>query len=168
MQVSIEGSAAAGLPSITGLDGDPLVATSLDPDFAIANVETTLLQGSSVVIDGNGFDTTHGVAVDVFCTCPDMGGKVTKFLTPGNPGLKPDSITFTLLATTPTGPGSIIVSNFAGGSYSAKSEAVSVPLAARINVTKVTQSGSTVTVEGTGFSTLTVINLFNTQACKDG
>ncbi len=104
--------------------------------------------------------------VNVFCACPEMGGKVTKFLTPGNPGLKPDSITFTLPATTPTGPGSVVVSNSAGGSYGAKSQAVSVPLGARINVTKVTQSGSTVTVEGTGFSTLTVINLFNTQAGK--
>ena len=41
-----------------------------------------------------------------------------------------------------------------------------MPLGARINVTKVTQSGATITVEGTGFSTLTVINLFNTQAGK--
>ena len=163
----LQGSAAAGLPSITGLDGDPLAATSLDPDFAVANVETTLLQGSSVVINGNGFDTAHGVAVDVFCACPETGGKLkTQFLNAGNPGLKPDSITFTLPPTTPTGPGSIIVSNAAGGSYSAKSNAVSVPLGARINVTKVTQSGSTVTVDGTGFSTLTVINLFNTQAGK--
>ena len=70
----LQGSAAAGLPSITGLDGHPLAATSLDPDFAVANVETTLLQGSSVVINGNGFDTVHGVAVDVFCACP--GGKL--------------------------------------------------------------------------------------------
>ncbi len=138
----LQGSAAAGLPSITGLDGDRLAATSLDPDFAVANVETTLLQGSSVMINGNGFDTTHGVAVDVFCACPETGGKLkTQFLNAGNAGLKPDSITFTLPATTPTGPGSIIVSNAAGGSYSAKSNAVSVPLGARINVTKVTQSG---------------------------
>jgi hypothetical protein len=162
----LQGSAAAGLPSITGLDGDPLAATSLDPDFAVANVQTTLVQGNPVVIDGNGFDTTHGVAVDVFCACPETGGKVTQFLTPGNPGLKPDTITFTLPGATPTGPGSVVVSNAAGGTYSAKSEAVSVPLGARINVTKVTQSGDTVTVDGTGFSTLTVINLFNSQAGK--
>ncbi len=163
----LQGSAAAGLPSITGLDGDRLAATSLDPDFAVANVETTLLQGSSVVINGNGFDTTHGVAVDVFCACPESGGKLkTQFLNAGNAGLKPDSITFALPPTTPTGPGSIIVSNAAGGSYSAKSNAVSVPLGARINVTKVTQSGNTITVDGTGFSSLTVINLFNTQAGK--
>ena len=113
----LQGSAAAGLPSITGLDGDPLAATSLDPDFAVANVETTLLQGSSVVINGNGFDTIHGVAVDVFCACPETGGKLpTKFLNAGNADLKSNSITFTLPATTPTGPGSIIVSNTAGGS----------------------------------------------------
>jgi hypothetical protein len=162
----LQGSAAAGLPSITGLNGFPLAPTSLDPDYAVANVETTLLQGSPLVIDGNGFDTTHGVGVDVFCACPDAGGKVTQFLTPGNPGLKPDSITFPLPAAATTGPGSIIVSNFAGGTYSAKSEAVSVPLGAQINVTKVTQSADTITVDGTGFSTLTVINLFNAQAGK--
>ena len=160
----MQGSAAAGLPSITRLDGDPLAASSLDPGYAVANVETTLVQGSPMVIDGNGFDTTDGVAVNVFCACPEAGGKVTQFLIPGNPGLKPDSITFPLPATATTGPGSIIVSNFAGGTYSAKSEAVSVPLGARINVTAVTQSGDTVTVDGTGFSTRTVINLFNAQA----
>ncbi len=112
----LQGSAAAGLPSITGLDGDRLAATSLDPDFAVANVETTLLQGSSVIINGNGFDTTNGVAVDVFCACPETGGKLkTQFLNAGNAGLKPDSITFTLPPTTPTGPGSIIVSNAQAG-----------------------------------------------------
>ena len=40
----LQGSPAAGLPSITGLDGHPLAATSLNPDYAVANVETTLLQ----------------------------------------------------------------------------------------------------------------------------
>ena len=53
------------------------------------------------------------------------------------------------------------------GSYSAKSNAVSVPLGARINVTEVAQSGNTVTVIGTGFSTLTAINLFNAQGAKE-
>ena len=159
----LQGSAAAGLPSITGLDSHSLAATSLDPDYAVDNVETTLLQGSSVVINGNGFDTVHDAAVDVFCACP--GGKLpTTFLAPGNPNLKSTSITFTLPATTPTGPGSIIVSNSNGGTFSAKSNAVSVPLGQVISVTSVSQTGSTITVDGTGFSTLTVINLFNAQA----
>ncbi|MGO9056121.1 MAG: hypothetical protein ACLQU2_01845, partial [Candidatus Binataceae bacterium] len=163
----LEGSAAAGLPSIIGLNSHKLAATSTDPDFAVANVETTLIQGSPVVINGAGFDVTHGAAVDVFCAC--TGGKLpTKFLNPGDPNLTSNAITYTLPATAPTGPGSIIVSNNAGGSFSAKSNAVSVPLGARILVTRATQSGSgpgsTVTVDGTGFSTLTVINLFNAQA----
>ncbi len=107
----------------------------MDPNFATANVETTLLQGSSVVINGTGFDVENGVAVDVFCACP--GGKLpTMFLNPGNPNLKSNSITFTLPASTPTGPGSIQVSNAGSGhAYSAKSDAVSVPIGARIIVT---------------------------------
>ena len=47
--------------------------------------------------------------------------------------------------------------------YTLKSNAVSVPLGAKITVTSVGQVGSTITVHGTGFSTLTVINLFNKQ-----
>ena len=60
----LQGSTAAGLPSITELNGHPLASTSLDPDYAVDNVETTLLQGSKVVINGNGFDTVHGAADD--------------------------------------------------------------------------------------------------------
>jgi hypothetical protein len=40
---------------------------------------------------------------------------------------------------------------------------VSVPVGAQIAVNQVTQSGSIVTVDGAGFSSLTVINLFNLQ-----
>jgi hypothetical protein len=159
----LQGSAAAGLPSITGLNGHGLAATSIDPNFATANVETTLTQGSPVVINGKGFDVANGVAVDVFCACP--GGKLpTMFLNTGNPNIKPTAITFNLPASTPTGPGSIVVSN-AGAmrSYGAKSNAVSVPIGARIIVTRVTQAGSTLTVDGAGFSSLTVINFFNLQ-----
>lgn len=156
----LQGSAAAGLPSITGLNGHALAVTSLDPSYAVTNVETTLLQGSLVTINGTGFDTVHGAAVDVFCACP--GGKLpTTFFKPGNPNLKSTSITYMLAATAPTGPGSIIVSNSNGGSFSAKSAAVSVPLGQRIIVTDEIQSGKTMTVDGAGFSTLTVINLFN-------
>ena len=158
----LQGSAAAGLPSITGLNGVGLAATSLDPGYAVNNVETTLLQGNPVIVNGTGFDTVHGVAVDVFCAC--TGGKLpTQFLTPGNPNLTSTAITFTLPASAPTGPASIVVSNYADDTYSAKSNAVSVPLGQRIIVTSEVQSGSTLTVNGMGFSTLTVINLFNLQ-----
>jgi hypothetical protein len=159
----LQGSAAAGLPTIFTVDGKGLAATSIDPSYATANVETTLAQGSAVTLAGSGFDTTNGVAVDVFCAC--IGGKLpTTFIDAGSPDLTSTTITFTLPAGTPTGPGSIIVSN-AGAlhSYAAKSEAVSVPIGARLSITSISQSGGTITVDGSGFSTLTVINLFNTQ-----
>jgi hypothetical protein len=56
------------------------------------------------------------------------------------------------------------VSNAGSGhTYTVKSGAVSVPIGARILVTKVTQVGTTLTVDGAGFSSLTVINFFNAQ-----
>jgi hypothetical protein len=66
-----------------------------------------------------------------------------------------------------TGPGSFVVSNKGSdGKYSEKSNAVSVPIGQRITVASVTQALSTITVNGTGFSNLTVINFFNTQGAK--
>ena len=63
-----------------------------------------------------------------------------------------------------TGPGSFVVSNAgAAKTYSEKSNAVSAPIGAKISVLSVSQTGSTITVHGTGFSTLTVINFFNKQ-----
>jgi hypothetical protein len=160
----LQGSAAAGLPTITQINGHGLAATSKDPSFATANVETTLAQGSAVTLKGSGFDIKNGVAVDVFCAC--TGGKLpTTFLNPGNPNLTSTSIVFTLPSTAPTGPGSIVVSNAgAAHSYAAKSEAVSVPIGARIIITKVAQTGTTIMVDGAGFSTLTVINFFNSKS----
>jgi hypothetical protein len=101
---------------------------------------------------------TNGIAVDVFTA---TGKLPTTFLNPGNPNFGPDAITFTLSAVAPTGPGSIVVSNAGKAkAYTEKSEAVSVPIGARIFVNSVTQSGNTLTVDGAGFSTKTVINFF--------
>jgi outer membrane protein assembly factor BamB len=163
----LQGSAAAGIPSITAINGVGLAATSSDPNFATNNVETVIPQDTVVKLGGTGFDTANGVAVDVFCACP--GGKVGPFfLNPGNPGLSKTLISFTLPATgamaPPTGPGSFVMSNKgADGKFSKKSNAVSVPIGHQISVTSVTQLGSTITVNGKGFSTLTVINFFNAQ-----
>ena len=83
----MQGSAAAGIPTITSIDGKGLAATSSDPNFATNNVETVVTQGS-VALGGSGFDTVNGVAIDLFCACP--GGKVGPFfLKPGDPGLGP-------------------------------------------------------------------------------
>ncbi len=161
----LQGSAAAGIPSLTSINGVGLAATSSDPKFATNNVDTVVVQGSAVKLGGTGFDTVHGVAVDLFCACP--GGRVGPFfLNPGNPGLNSTSATFTLPVSGPeapaTGPGSFVVSNKgADARFSRKSNAVAAPIGDRISVSSVSQSGKTLTANGNGFSILTVINLFN-------
>jgi hypothetical protein len=111
----LQGSAGAGVPSITAIDGKGLAATSSNPKYATNNVETVVVQGSAVKLGGNGFDTDNGVAIDLFCAC--TGGKVGPFfLNTGNAGLSPTLLTFTLpaagLPNSPaTGPGSFVVSN---------------------------------------------------------
>jgi hypothetical protein len=166
----LQGAPGSGIPSITKINGVGLAATSSNPSYATNNVETLVLQGAVVTLGGTGFDTTHGVAVDLFCAC--LGGKVGPFfLNPGNPGLSAGQIKFALpakgLPNSPlTGPGSFVVSNAgAGKTYSKKSNAVSVPIGAKITVASVIQptAASVITVDGTGFSTRTVINFFNKQ-----
>ena len=164
----LQGAAGSGIPTLTGIDGTALAASSVNPNYAIDNVETVVPQGSQVTLQGHGFDTVNGVAVDVFCAC--AGGKVGPlFVNPGNPGLSAASITLTLPSSgaqaLPVGPASFVVSNRgSGGSYSAKSNAVSVPIGSRIRVMSVMQKGSALIVDGTGFSTLTLVNFYATQA----
>ena len=163
----LQGNPAAGIPTIQTINGKGLDPTSSEPSFAVNNVATVVAQGSTVKLGGTGFDTTHGVAVDLFCNCPATGFKIpTVFLNKGNAGLTSSLLTFPIptAATLPTGPGSFVVSNAgSGGAYLLKSNAVSVPIGAPIHVLSVSQTGDTITVKGTGFSILTVINFFNTQ-----
>ena len=160
----LQGSAAAGIPSLTSINGFGLASSSSDPSVATNNVETLVRQDTTVNLGGNGFDTVNGAAVNVFCDC--TGGKVGPFrVPPGTKGFTTTSLNFTLPADTTTGPGSFVVINKgADGKYSKKSNAVSAPIGQLITVTSVTQSGSTITVNGTGFSTVTVINFFNQQS----
>ncbi|HEV3109277.1 MAG TPA: kelch repeat-containing protein [Candidatus Binataceae bacterium] len=163
----LEGAASAGIPSLTAINGVALAATSAAPGYATDNVETVVPQGSEVTLQGNGFDTANGVAVDVFCAC--ARGKVGPFfINPGDPGLSATSITVALPATgpnaLPVGPASFRVSNKgADGHYTRYSNAVSAPVGRRIQVMSVTQEGTTLIVDGTGFSTMTVLNFYATQ-----
>lgn len=157
-----------GYPNLMEINGMGLAATSAEPDYAVDNIETVVVPGVTVTLNGNGFDTVNGVAVDLFCAC--TGGKVGPFfLAPGDPGLTATSISFVIPATGPnapsTGPGSFRISNMGSdGLYTYKSNAVSVPIGAPLSITNVADSGRTVTVSGTGFSPLTVLNVFNAQA----
>jgi len=154
----LQGNPAAGIPSLTSINGVGLAPTSSNPSYAVNNVETVVMQGKTVTLGGSGFDVSHGVAVDLFCDC--VGGKVEFNVTP----LSSTSISFPLPASGPdaptTGPGSFVVINKGDAKAS---NAVSVPIGQAISVTSVTQSGSTITVDGTGFSNVTLLNLFNTQ-----
>ena len=161
MPAQLLGLAENGIPSLTAINGTSLAPTSLDPDFATANVETVLLQNSMAALGGSGFDTANGVAIDVFTS---SGKLPTTFLNPGDPHLGSNSVIFTIPSTAPTGPGSIVVSNAGlAKSFKAKSNAVSVPIGARIAVTSVTEAGGVITVKGAGFSAATVINFFNKE-----
>ena len=162
----LQGLPAAGIPTIKTINDVGLAASSSDPSYATNNVETVVTPGSVVTLGGSGFDIVHGVAVDLFCACP--AGKVGPFIfDPGDPGLTPDLLAFVLPADGPnmplTGPGSFVVSNKgADGTFSKKSNAVAVPIGAQITVKSVTQNGTTITVNGNGFSSLTVLNFFAT------
>jgi hypothetical protein len=161
----LQGSAVAGIPSLTSINKMNLAATSSEPQYATNNVETIVLQGKPVTLGGRGFDTTNGVAVDLFCAC--NGGKVGPFIfNPGAPGLSGSAISFILPASgknaPATGPGSFVVSNKGiDGKYSAKSNAVSVPIGDQAGVDSTLQKGSLIELTGGAFSFLTVINFFN-------
>jgi len=158
------GAASAGIPSLTSINGVGLTPAS---GSAADNVETVAVPGNLLSLGGSGFDVTNGVAVDIFCAC--AGGKVGPFvLGRGNPGLHSTLIQFTLPPTgpdaPPVGPASLVVSNKgAAGTYAKKSNAVSVPIGAGISISSISQLGSTITVNGSGFSPLTAINFFNAQ-----
>ncbi len=166
----LQGSAAAGIPSLTAINGVALAASSTDPSFALANVETVIPQGADVLLQGTGFDVTNGVAVDVFCACP--GGKVGPFfINPGDPALSATALNLSLPLmgpyALPVGPASVVVSNSGSdGKYARKSNAVSVPIGRQISVFGIIQEGGRLTVDGTGLSTLTVINFFDTRDGK--
>jgi hypothetical protein len=159
----LQGDPASGLPSVFGINGAGLAASSYDPDVAVANVETVVTASGPVVLAGSGFDTVNGVGVDLFCDCPD-GKAQTAFLLPGDPGLSSGYLTFPLQSSgagTPIiGPGAFQVTNLGDGF---KSAAVAAPIGERIAVTGVAVNAGSITVTGTGFSALTVINLFNLQ-----
>lgn len=95
----LQGSPAAGIPSITGINKVSLAATSSDPGYATNNVQTVVVQGKTVTLEGMGFDTANGVAVDFYCAC--TGGKVGPYFFKPGSGFSSTLISFTL---PPSGP----------------------------------------------------------------
>ncbi|MDX2166843.1 MAG: NHL repeat-containing protein, partial [Deltaproteobacteria bacterium] len=146
------GSASLNLPTISHIDGVAL--RGADPTIPVANVETVVGQGQTVTITGDGFNSP---LVNLYTANGNMGP-----LAPVG-GWTSTQFQVVVPANTPTGPGSFqVVNNPYTGNV--LSNAVSVPIGARLTITAIAQSGNTVTVDGTGFSTLSVINLFAQKA----
>ncbi len=166
MLALLQGNPALGIPSITAINSNPISPQSIEPSIGLANVEAVVIQGTTVTVQGSGFDAVNGIAIDLFCAC--TGGKVGPFFIPPSLNLTSTVVNFSLPGSGPlspaTGPGSFVVSNRGSdGSYSVKSNAVAITIGQPITVTSVAQSAQQLTVFGTGFSSSTVINFFNTQ-----
>ena len=142
------GAASRNIPTITALNGVQL--RPMDPSIPTANVETVITQGATATLTGTGFSNT---LVNLFTAAGNKGP-----LTP-LPGATSTQIQVVVPADTPTGPGSFqaVNSPYTGNVLS---NAVSVPIGALVTISHISQVGTVVTVTGTGFCTLTVINLF--------
>ena len=85
----LQGSPAAGIPSLTAINGVALAATSTDPDFAMKRGNRRAA-GRRSNPAGHRLRHRNGVAVDLFCAC--AGGKVGPFfINPGDPALSATS-----------------------------------------------------------------------------
>ena len=111
------------------------------------------MQGATVAIGGSGF---NGPLVNLYTAQGNLGP-----LAPLAGGTS-TQIQVTIPAAAPTGPGSLQVVNFPYAGNVA-SNAVSLPIGARIGISGVSQTATAVTVAGSGFSSRTIVNLFNAQ-----
>lgn len=148
----LAGNASLNMPTIARINGVAL--RSFDPTIPLATVETVIVQGTTVTITGSGF---NGPLVNLFTAAGNKGPLAPL------PGGTSSQFQIVIPADTPTGPGSFQVVNYP---YTGNvlSNAVSVPIGALVTISGVTQSGGTVTIQGTGFSTMSVINLFAQRA----
>jgi hypothetical protein len=148
------GNASMNMPTITAINGVALSAA--DSSVPLANVDTVLTQGSTVTVTGTGFNNP---LVALYTATGNLG--------PLSPVGGWTSTQFQIVIPTAavTGPGALQVINspYTGN---VQSNTVSVPIGNRIHVTHVSQSGSTITVDGSGFSPLTQISFFNLQGTQ--
>jgi ELWxxDGT repeat protein len=143
------GDPADNIPSIVSINGTALPPADLA--IGVAHVDTVVAKGSAVTIAGAGFNAP---VVNVFTAAGNIGPL------PALPGGTATQFQVAIPAGAPTGPGNFQVVNTVGFKVS---NAVSSVLGAAPTITSVTAAGTTVTVNGTGFCSLSVINLFNLQ-----
>jgi subtilisin-like proprotein convertase family protein len=164
------GDAAENIPTITAINGTPL-STDLDPGVPVAHTDTVVTPGATVTIAGTGFYdpgvASPGVAIFAADSTTDPAPTPNQCAVTNYGGLFPagstsTSITFPMPSQVPPGPANFRVVNapYAGNVLS---NSVSAVAGSQVTISSVSLSGDTVTVLGTGFSCLSVINLFNLQ-----
>ncbi len=142
----------SGYPSITGING--ISVTAAHASFPLAHVQTVVAKGSTITINGTGFAVP--AKVNLFSASGNIGPLDSL------PGSTSTALLVQIPLAAPTGPGAVQVVNPSGAWPS--SNAVSVPLGATISITSITQADNTITVNGSGFSALSVINFFTPSA----
>jgi hypothetical protein len=147
----LEGDPGDNIPTILFLNGVGLGPPDLG--IGVAHIDTVVARGAAVTIIGTGFS---GPLVNLFTAAGNVGP-----LAPA-PGGTSTTIAVTVPPGAPTGPGIFQVVNrpYSGN---VASGAVSAGIGARPTITGVSVAGPTVTVTGTGFSALSVANLYNLQ-----
>lgn len=143
------GDPADNLPTVTAVNGTALGASS--PSVPVAHSDTVVGLGATATLTGTGFSNA---LVNLFTATGNVGP-----LTP-LAGATPTQVQVTVPGGAAVGPGVFQVVN-APYSGNVHSNAVSAVLGAAVTITSIGVSGNTVTVDGTGFSNLTVVNLFN-------
>ncbi len=145
------GDAADNIPTILTINGTAL--SPLDPAYATARADVVVDKGATITITGTGFNSPgvnlYTASGNIGPLWPLAGGTST-------------SIQIVIPTGAPTGPGNfqLVNSPFTGN---VMSNAVSSVIGATPTITSISIVGNVFTVTGTGFCSLTVINLFNVQ-----
>ncbi len=142
------GDAPDNIPTILQVGGVGLAP--LDPSIPTAHVDTVIAPGASININGTGFNNPR---VNLFTAAGNLGP-----ITPTS--FTSTRVTLVVPAGAPTGPASFQVVNspYVGNVVS---NAVSAVIGARVTIRSISKAGSIITVNGTGFSAVSVINFFN-------
>jgi hypothetical protein len=159
------GDADDNIPTVTSLD-NTAVSSTLEAGVPVAHADTVIAAFSTIPVRGTGFS---GSALNVFAASAsgaDQAPTPTPCPVANYGGYPVDGGTPTRFYITvppvPAGPANFQVVNapFFGN---VQSNAVSALVGAVPSIASVSVSGGEVTLLGTGFSCLSVINLFNLQ-----
>jgi hypothetical protein len=142
------GNAALNRPTILGVNGTGLHAP--DGALSVVYVSTPIFPGTTVTLTGTGF---NGAGVNFYTASGNLGP-----LWP-LPGSTSTSMQLQIPANTPLGLGAFEVVNqpYTG---SVASQTVFVPVGDPPTISSISQNGSTITVNGTGFANGAALNFF--------